>query len=71
MEKQYKEIDDALTGEVIRLELTATEYAELAERQAAQKAREDAETQAAIDKAALLTRLGLTADEFKTLLGGN
>ncbi len=28
-------------------------------------------TQNATDKAALLTRLGLTADEFKTLLGGN
>jgi hypothetical protein len=27
--------------------------------------------QAATDRAALLTRLGLTADEFKTLLGGN
>jgi len=25
----------------------------------------------ATDKAALLTRLGITADEFKTLLGGN
>ena len=71
MEKQYKEIDNAETGEVERLELTAEEYAELAERQAAQKAREDAETQAAIDKAALLAKLGLTADEFKTLLGGN
>lgn len=27
--------------------------------------------QAVTDKTALLTRLGLTADEFKTLLGGN
>ena len=27
--------------------------------------------QAATDKAALLAKLGLTADEFKTLLGGN
>ena len=33
------------------------------------KAEQDAK--AATDKAALLTRLGLTADEFKTLLGGN
>ena len=33
------------------------------------KAEQDA--QMATDKAALLTRLGLTADEFKTLLGGN
>jgi hypothetical protein len=30
-----------------------------------------AETQAAANRVALLTRLGITADEFKTLLGGN
>ena len=35
----------------------------------AHKAEQDA--QAATDKAALLARLGITADEFKTLLGGN
>jgi len=33
------------------------------------KAKQDAAQ--ATDKAALLTRLGITADEFKTLLGGN
>ena len=33
------------------------------------KAEQDA--QAAADKAALLAKLGITADEFKTLLGGN
>ena len=33
------------------------------------KAEQD--SKAAADRAALLTRLGLTADEFKTLLGGN
>ena len=33
------------------------------------KAEQD--SKAAADKAALLTRLGITADEFKTLLGGN
>ena len=33
------------------------------------KAEQDAK--AAADKAALLAKLGLTADEFKTLLGGN
>ena len=31
-------------------------------------AKETAKAQAATDKAALLTRLGITADEFKTLL---
>jgi len=68
MDKAYKEIDNALTGEVERLELSAEEYAELAERQAAQKEREAAETQAVIDKAALLAKLGITADEAKLLL---
>ena len=69
MEKQYKEIDDAITGKVERLELTAQEYAELAERQAAQVAFEAAEAQAATDKAALLERLGISADEAKLLVG--
>ena len=32
---------------------------------------EAAEVQAATDKAALLTKLGITADEAKLLLGGN
>ena len=68
MDKQYKEIHNALTGEVERLELTAEEYAELAERQAAQVARQAAEAQAATDKAALLAKLGITADEAKLLL---
>ena len=68
MDKQYKEIHNALTGEVERLELTAQEYAELAERQAAQKAREDADAQAVIDKAALIAKMGISADEAKLLL---
>ena len=68
MDKAYKEIDNALTGEVERSELTAEEYAELAERQAAQVARQAAETQAATDKEALLAKLGITADEAKLLL---
>jgi hypothetical protein len=68
MEKQYKEIHNAVTGEVERLELTAEEYAELAERQAAQVARQAAEAQATTDKAALLAKMGITADEAKLLL---
>jgi len=34
-------------------------------------AKETAKAQAATDKAALLAKLGITADEFKILLGGN
>ena len=33
--------------------------------------RAEQDAKAIADKAALLTRLGLTADEFNTLLGGN
>ena len=33
--------------------------------------KDEQDAQAAVNKAALLTRLGITADEFKTLLGGN
>ena len=42
-----------------------------ADNQLADEAKVTEAEQAAADRAALLTRLGLTADEFKTLLGGN
>jgi pyridoxine 5'-phosphate synthase PdxJ len=74
MEKQYKQIDDAITGEVERVELTPEEYAELAQRQ---KDAEDAETRQTeaeakleADKLAAQTKLaalGLTADDLKAL----
>jgi pyridoxine 5'-phosphate synthase PdxJ len=74
MEKQYKQIGDAITGEVVRIELTEDEYAELAQRQ---KDAADAETmqlqaqaKAETDKAtaqAKLAALGLTADDLKAL----
>ncbi len=74
MEKQYKQIDDAITGEVVRIELTEDEYAELAQRQ---KDAADAETmqlqaQAKLeaDKAiaqAKLEALGLTVDDLAAL----
>jgi hypothetical protein len=61
------------TGEVQELELTADEVAQReadAVAYAAQKAQEDADAQAKADaKAAIATRLGLTADELATLLG--
>jgi hypothetical protein len=79
MEKQYKQIDNAITGEVERVELTAEEYAELEQRQ---KDAEDAETMQAETQAKLeadklaaeakLEALGLTADDLKALgLGSN
>jgi hypothetical protein len=61
------------TGEVQELELTTDEVAQReadAAAYAAQLAQEDADKQAKADaKAAIATRLGLTADDLATLLG--
>jgi hypothetical protein len=60
------------TGVESIIELTDAEVAELAvqaEAAAAKKAEEDAKSEAdAVAKAALLDRLGITADEAKLLL---
>ena len=54
-------------------QLSANEYEAQIEAWAdgrlAKEAKAEAEAQAVTDRAALLTRLGLSADEFKTLLG--
>ena len=61
------------TGEVLEIELTDAEVAELAyqaELAADQKAEDDRiAAERASAKAALLERLGITADEAKLLLG--
>lgn len=61
------------TGEVLEIELTDAEVAELAaqaELAAAQKAEDDRiAAEKAVAKAALLERLGITEDEAKLLLG--
>lgn len=61
------------TGEVLEIELTDAEVAELAaqaELAAAQKSEEDRiAAEKAVAKAALLERLGITADEAALLLG--
>jgi hypothetical protein len=60
------------TGEVTELELTAEEVAQREADAAAYAATKAAEEQAAADKAtakaALLTKLGITADEAALLL---
>jgi hypothetical protein len=60
------------TGEVTELELTAEEVAQREADAAAYAANKAAEDQAAADKAtakaALLTKLGITADEAALLL---
>ena len=59
------------TDEIETREMNDLEFAdyEVLQAEVANEATAKAKTEA--DKAALLTRLGLTADEFKTLLGGN
>ena len=61
------------TGEVTERELTADELAQReadAKAYADEKAKEDADKAAkAVEKAALLDKLGITADEAALLLG--
>ena len=68
MTKPMIRIHDLATDEVIDREMTDAEYAELQAQQADLAANETAEAQAATDKAALLAKLGITADEAKLLL---
>jgi hypothetical protein len=64
---------NAETGEIKEIELSAKEIKELEKQYAEAKAEADkvkAEAEAkAISKAAILDRIGLTADELKTILG--
>ena len=61
-------IHNVETGEVIEREMNAEELAQQVKDKAEAKLRTDAEAKAATDKAALLTKLGITADEAKLLL---
>lgn len=61
-------IVDGLTGEEIERPMTNAEFAQWQADQAANQAREQEETQKAIEKAAVLTKLGLTEAEAKLLL---
>ena len=56
------------TGEIIEREMNAQELAQLEIDKADEAAHEAAEAQKAADKAALLTKLGITDDEAKLLL---
>jgi len=59
---------DATTGEETLRDMNATELIQLSEDIKNREAVEAAEAKAAADKAALLNRLGITADEAKLLL---
>jgi hypothetical protein len=60
---------NATTGEVIERDATAEELANAEAAEAASAARQLEETTKAANKAALLEKLGITADEAKLLLG--
>ena len=69
MEKPMIKIHNTETGEVLDREMTVAEFNEHKAAQeiiSAQRAEEKAKE---IAKAELLTRLGITADEAKLLLG--
>jgi hypothetical protein len=62
---------NATTGEIIDRKMTADEIAQM-EKDATNEAAKKAEAEAkAAEKAALLERLGITAEEAQLLLGGN
>jgi len=69
MTKPMIRIHNLETDEVIDREMTAAEFKQYEADQAAQAAvKAEAETKETT-KAAILDRIGLTADELKTILG--
>lgn len=67
---QIKEVN-CTTGEEIVRDATAEEIAQMEIDAANAEVRKQAEAQAAAQRQALLTRLGITEEEAKILLGGN
>ena len=61
-------IHNVETGEVIEREMNAEELAQQAKDKAEAKTQADAEAAKAIEKAALLTKLGISDAEAKLLL---
>lgn len=71
MTKPIIRIHDLATDEVIDREMNDQEFAEYQADQATNAAKQaEAESKAAA-KTALLTKLGITAEEAQLLLGGN
>ena len=62
-------IHNAETGEIVEREMNATELAQLEADKADAAAVRKAVAQKSAEKAALLTKLGITEDEAKLLLG--
>ena len=68
MTRPMVRIHDISTDEVIDREMNDAEFAQWEADKAAQAAQVAAEAAKAAEKTALLTRLGITADEAKLLL---
>jgi hypothetical protein len=68
MTKPMIRIHDTLTDEVIDREMTNEEYAAFQADQELVAAEKEKAEKVEADKAALLTKLGITADEAKLLL---
>ena len=68
MTRPMVRIHDLSTDEVIDREMNDAEFAQYEADQAAYAAQAAAEAAKAAEKAALLERLGITADEAKLLL---
>ena len=71
MAKPTIRIHNTETNEVIDREMTDTEFAAYEADQAAQAAKAEAEAAKAAQRQALLSRLGITEEEARILLGGN
>jgi len=69
MTKPMVRIHDTETDEVIDREMTAAEYKIYQADQAEAEAKKAEAEAKEIAKAAILDRIGLTADELKTILG--
>jgi uncharacterized membrane protein YqiK len=68
MTKPLITIHNVETNEIIEREMTSEEFEIYEIEQQAEADRKSAKTQAEADKAALLAKLGITADEAKLLL---
>lgn len=71
MEELFKIIHNVETNEIIQIELTAEDLKVMAEDELEAQTIKAAIAKAATDKAALLARLGITAEEAALLLGSN
>ena len=71
MTKPMIRIHNTETDEVIDREMNDQEFAAYEAEQAAETAKQAESTAKAAQRQVILTRLGITADEAKLLLGGN